>query len=498
MDFVPTGYTAIPVDPGEGDTQASGQAFEANTSYFVAKLKDIAEFGQFYQRNNGLIFLSEFRRVLIESIDDSRDRSFIDYEHDTLFLVHFFALLCGNVKLEAVVAYCQQHKFELKELFALPNAPSEEAFNRMYERLNIDHIYEVGYNMFTGMVRFGLIKCGYKNLERIPLHLDGKACLGSVRPGFQMMWSMNCVSSETGGVVCQMPILDGHSEAGAIKPLLQSPQCKGFLVTADSKNCKPEVANAIIESGSDYCMATQDKELLAKCLAIWTRQQPEAHKAIPIGYNGETIEIDNGNALYKRIVGDNVLEYAFIAKPKEIDESNEWRSLRGALLTMESKNTDRPYGAVHKLKSLHLCSDGDFDEFVNASFRQLMAEAVQFRMDSKMNDDLSRKTGKAAYAVQLMKKLSLLVLEFATALNVCGKNLNMDETMDKLAKMSPSEMGQVLFSMFNLSSYKPLPVEGKHMSEDDANSINTMELNGLTYSLAARPFSFVPPKKSAQ
>ncbi|MDR1641924.1 MAG: hypothetical protein LBT59_19715 [Clostridiales bacterium] len=500
-----------------------GVSKETMRPFFIEKLNDITKSEQFKSKNSGIELFNKMISTIIEAAEDWRDQSYVAYSYAQLLVVHILAALRGHFTLEDVVIFCERNMRDLEILIGLKELPSLTSFLNMYKALNIEDVYEAVYNLLTGITRICLVKCGYVPPDAIPYSMDGKESNGSSAGGAKKVDTLNCVSSETGEFVMQILVDYKALEPEGIKELLKKPLYGHPVVTSDAQSCKPEVAKCIIAKGADYILAIKGnvKEFPAladACMSAWKSAKLELdadpdiflsaptyeatpnlqalrdnnsldvkHPSVPVA----CVDLDGGRSSYARTVDNSrgvheIREYFGWRDFGNIDgfDASVWEDTKIVIMTIGttvSNNIKVPPSVEYRF---FLCSLPDFAKSYDITRRHWRVEIAHYALDCYMDDDKSKMTGQAAFAIQLVKKISLIVMEYARALNLCGKNFSGANMFTWASETPLIQMVSEFFSVFDIDSYKSLPDPGKHVNEEIAEAFKLMLSNGLVYDVA--------------
>ncbi|MDR2752567.1 MAG: hypothetical protein LBC41_18075 [Clostridiales bacterium] len=500
-----------------------GVSKETMRPLFIEKLNDIAKSEQFKSKNSGIELFEKLSATIDATVKDWRDQSYVEYSYTQLLLAHILAVLRGHFTLEDVVIFCERNMRELEALIGLKTVPSLTSFVNMYKAINIEDVYEAVYNLLTGITRICLIKCGYVSPNLVPYHADGKESNGSKAGGAEEVNTLNLVSSETGAAAMQILIAYKALEPEGIKVLLKKSLYGHAVITSDAQSCKPAVAKCIIDEGADYILAIKGnvKEFAAledACVKAWKSAKLELdadpdifrnappyeatpnlqalrdnnsldikHPSVPV----PCVDLDGGRSSYARTVDNSrgvyeIREYFGWRDFRNIDgfDASVWEDTKMVIMTIGTtvaNNIKKPPSVEYRL---FLCSLPDFAKAYGITRRHWRVEILHYALDYYMEDDRSKMTGQAAFAVQLVKKISLIVTEYARALDLCGKNFS-GANMHTWASETPLRpMVAQLFSAFDADSYIPLPDPGKHVNEELAEAFRSMILHGLMWDAA--------------
>jgi hypothetical protein len=190
---------------------------------------------------------------VLERIPDPRKRQGLRHSLVSILALAACATLSGAKSLEAIAQWAAGVSAEaLKRLGCrrrLP--PSEPTFRRTLGKIGIERLEtEVG-QWFRRQT----------NLQGKGVSLDGKSLCGSAdgeQPGAHLV---SLQTHEEGVVLAQGRVSEKTNEIKAVKPLLDSVDIEGAVLTADAMHAQRETARYIVEEKkADYVLMVKENQ----------------------------------------------------------------------------------------------------------------------------------------------------------------------------------------------------------------------------------------------
>ncbi len=185
--------------------------------------------------------------VVFSRIDDDRDRRRVTHPLANLLVIATCALLCGIDDIEGIADFAAARRSFFERWLPLPDEnPSEATFRRA-----------------LGMVSPLQLELAFSRWNRarlIPhdqvLALDGKAVRGSAcDEQTQPLYLLHLWATEQRLLLACTAINGAPAEPSNAALLLKGLQLAGAIVTGDANFATSGVAQAIRETGANYCLA---------------------------------------------------------------------------------------------------------------------------------------------------------------------------------------------------------------------------------------------------
>jgi len=191
--------------------------------------------------------------------------------HDFLevIFIALAAVLCGAEDCTDMALFGRAKLDLLRQVLKLEHgAPSHDTFSRVF-RLLAPEPFEAAFARFS--VAFAGALTGV-------VAIDGKALRGAYERGRKAvpLHLVNIWAAEARLVIGQR-LAPGRNEVLGAQQALALLSLDGCIVTADALHCRPDTAQAILDTGADYALAVKANRpaLLAKAQALTDVANPE-------------------------------------------------------------------------------------------------------------------------------------------------------------------------------------------------------------------------------
>ena len=210
----------------------------------------------------------------LDQIVDHRKRRGVRHSLPSLLAIATAATLAGARSVQAIGEYaadCPQSVLErlgakfhpVRRRYVAPHA---DTIRRALAAVDASALDEV-----VGAWLFRQVRAGHLDHDQLVLALDGKSMRGALRADGRAVHLFAAMVHGAGIVVGQHEVDHKSNEITAFKPLLESLDLSGALVTADAMHTQREHARWLVEDkGADYLFQVKDNQpgLLAACQAI--------------------------------------------------------------------------------------------------------------------------------------------------------------------------------------------------------------------------------------
>jgi predicted transposase YbfD/YdcC len=169
--------------------------------------------------------------------------------HDLLELmvVALAAVLCGAEDCTDMAAFARAKLGFLRQMMKLEHGPpSHDTFSRVFRLLKPEP-FEAAFAKFTA---------AFAGALKGVVAIDGKALRGAYERGRKAtpLHLVNIWAAETRLVIGQR-LAPGRNEVLGAQQALALLNLEGCIVTADALHCRPDTAQAILDTGADYALA---------------------------------------------------------------------------------------------------------------------------------------------------------------------------------------------------------------------------------------------------
>ncbi len=240
---------------------------------------------------NGLCFDGEGGLVArLEEVTDHRKPRGVRHSLASILALATAATLAGARSVTAIGEYaadCPQEVLGRLGAKYHPGrrryiAPSDETFRRALGAVDAAALDQVVGSWLFDQVRSGLVE-----EKSLVLALDGKSVRGALREDGRAVHLFSAMVHGAGVVVGQEEVDQKSNEITAFRPLLESLDIKGALVTADAMHTQKDHARFLVEEkGADYLFQVKDNQpkLLAAIKAIPEADFGREHEAHDRGH----------------------------------------------------------------------------------------------------------------------------------------------------------------------------------------------------------------------
>lgn len=191
--------------------------------------------------------------------------------HDLLELIFvaLAAVLCGAEDCTDMAEFARAKLDALRQVLDLTHGPpSHDTFSRVFRLLDPER-FEAAFARFTAAFAGAL--------EGV-VAVDGKALRGAYARGCKAtpLHLVNVWAAEKRLVIGQR-LAPGRNEVVGVLEVLRLLRLDGCIVTADALHCRPDTAQAILDTGADYALAIKENrpKLLAKARALIAAIDPK-------------------------------------------------------------------------------------------------------------------------------------------------------------------------------------------------------------------------------
>lgn len=343
------------------------------------------------------ISIRDLARVadFLDEINDPRRTGYGNIRHKLvdIIVIAFTAALCGYEDYEEMEEFGRLKPDFFKTFLEVPNGvPDESAFRWVQQCLNP---YQLKEGLENRLLDIKLRTKGEEDAARL-VNIDGKTIRGS---GFHVV---SAWVGEHGLTLGQLVTEEKSNEITAVPKLLDTPDIKGDVVTADAMSCQTEIARKIREKEADYVLAVKEnqKTLYANIKDYFEGMESGEIRDLPEDiWQGEE-ERGHGRKERREIRTVTGLEWlenrAAWQDMKTIVQYRTFRTVKGK----ETAQTDQYY-----------ISSGDFgaEEFLDyIRGHRSIENQLHWMLDIVFREDECRvRTGNAALNLNILRKLAL-------------------------------------------------------------------------------------------
>jgi predicted transposase YbfD/YdcC len=191
-----------------------------------------------------------------------------------LLFIALAATLCGAEDCTDMAEFAEAKLALLRQVVKLEHGPpSHDTFSRVFRLLDPEP-FEAAFARFTA---------AFAGAIEGVVAIDGKALRGAYERGCKAtpLHLVNVWAAEKRLTIGQR-LAPGRNEGAGVLEVLKLLRLDGCIVTADALHCRPDTAQAILDTGADYVLALKENrpKLLAQAKAlIETAEQPDTATA---------------------------------------------------------------------------------------------------------------------------------------------------------------------------------------------------------------------------
>jgi len=191
-----------------------------------------------------------------------------------LLFIALAATLCGAEDCTDMAEFAEAKLALLRQVVKLEHGPpSHDTFSRVFRLLDPEP-FEAAFARFTA---------AFAGAIEGVVAIDGKALRGAYERGCKAtpLHLVNVWAAEKRLTIGQR-LAPGRNEVAGVLEVLKLLRLDGCIVTADALHCRPDTAQAILDTGADYVLALKENrpKLLAQAKAlIETAEQPDTATA---------------------------------------------------------------------------------------------------------------------------------------------------------------------------------------------------------------------------
>lgn len=371
--------------------------------------------------------MSEINGVRIQdhfaTLKDPR-RGEVTYPLVNVMVIAICAVICGADDFVGIAKYGRSKKDWLSKFLDLSEGiPSHDRFNAIFAALNPREFETCLLSLITAMHEISkgqIVAIDGKTLRRSFDKATSKSAIHMVSA-----WATaNHIS--LGQVVTD----EKSNEITAIPKLLELIEISGALVTIDAMGCQTAIAEKIIKSEADYCLAVKDN-------------QPKLHEAIQEFF---TKQLDSDFAdtpvrrheSHEKGHGRETDRYYYICPvPEDLATKDRWHKLKaiGVAVSCTLRNGKESNEARYYILSRYT-SGKRFAEAVREHWS--IENNLHWQLDVTFGEDQSRiRKGHADANFSVIRRaaLSLLKREQTAKVGISNKRLIAGWDDEYLAKL---------------------------------------------------------------
>jgi predicted transposase YbfD/YdcC len=277
-----------------------------------------------------------------------------------LLFIALAATLCGAEDCTDMAEFAEAKLALLRQVVKLEHGPpSHDTFSRVFRLLDPEP-FEAAFARFTA---------AFAGAIEGVVAIDGKALRGAYERGCKAtpLHLVNVWAAEKRLTIGQR-LAPGRNEVAGVLEVLKLLRLDGCIVTADALHCRPDTAQAILDTGADYVLALKENrpKLLAQAKAlIETAEQPDTATASsgPAHDRSERRQGSRGLALQRRppgVVAVGQVESQRRVAGKLEPPAVRWFLLSRHLTAAQMIDVARAHWTIEN--QLHWVLDVTFDE----------------------------------------------------------------------------------------------------------------------------------------
>lgn len=187
-------------------------------------------------------------------LDDGRKAKGKRHELMDIIVIAICGVICGAEGWTDIELFGRAKESWLSQFLALPHGiASHDTFGRVFARLDPEQ-FEASFLAWVQAV--------FEQTEGQVVAIDGKTVRRSYDRyhGKAAIHMVSAWAAANHLVLGQVKVNDKSNEITAIPELLQLLALNGCIVTIDAMGCQTEIAEQIIEAGSDYVLTVKDNQ----------------------------------------------------------------------------------------------------------------------------------------------------------------------------------------------------------------------------------------------
>ncbi|MDR2568737.1 MAG: ISAs1 family transposase [Oscillospiraceae bacterium] len=188
-----------------------------------------------------------------ECIEDPRDERGKLHRLIDIFVLTIYGSLWGHTDFTNMSAELKFHEAFFTELLGLPNGiPSHDTFSAVFSIISPQAFLECFISWLTGIF----------TLKGKHVAIDGKAVRAACEKihGGKVPMLVNAYVVDMGLCIGQIRIDDKTNEIKGIPEMIEWLDLEGAVVSIDAIGCQKEIAEQLIEKGSDFILQVKENQ----------------------------------------------------------------------------------------------------------------------------------------------------------------------------------------------------------------------------------------------
>lgn len=367
-----------------------------------------------------------------ESVPDMRSEKNRIFKVSEIVFIAMVSVLCGAETWKEVEMFgkCNLTYFK-SHLPGLSRIPSEDTFERFFQLLDItwfEESFRLRVNDICSLVP-GVVA------------IDGKAVCANpdARRGSMKdrLYMVSAWAVANGVCLGQMKVDGKSNEITAIPELIRMLDIEGCILTIDAAGCQKNIAEVIVNSGSDYILCVKDnqKKLKSKILSFLSE---EDRYYLPYKQSYFQENAGHGRHEFRECVCGVAFEPTYFYKG--------WKGIKTiAKITCVRQIGDKPSTTETRCYISSLPQDPKLIlESVRSHWQ--VENNLHWQLDVSFREDYTRKTDNAAINFSGMCKIALMLLKqskikmgMAGKRKLCGWNEEYRDEILGIKKIYPDD-----------------------------------------------------------
>lgn len=319
------------------------------------------------------------------------------------------AVICGADDFVAIAKFARSKQDWFGQFLDLTNGvPSHDRFNAVIGMLKPAEFEKCLLSWVTSL---------HEITDGQVIAIDGKTLRRSYdRASSKSAIHMVNAWATANHISLGQVVTDAKSnEITAIPKLLEIIDIKGALVTIDAMGCQTEIAEKIVESGGDYCLAVKGN-------------QPTLHAGL-VTFFSPLLDNDFADAKVRRHVehetthGRDVQRFSFICPvPKNLPDKGRWKNLKaiGVVVSISQRNGKEQTEIRYYILSRYLAGPR-FGHIARAHWG--VENNLHWQLDVTFGEDQCRlRKGHADANFSILRRTALSLLKNEPTAKVGIKN----------------------------------------------------------------------------
>jgi len=188
---------------------------------------------------------------VLEGIEDTRREQSVWHDLKETLIIILLGIICGATSYAKIEIFAEGKKEWLGTFLKLENGiPGAYTMRRIMMSIDSKKLHE----RFVEWMKRVVCEIGGV------IAVDGKTSRRTKDSEKKALHTVSAFAYERGLVLGQLACEEKSNEITAIPKLLEILEIKGCIITIDAMGTQTEIADKIIEKGSDYCLSLKENQ----------------------------------------------------------------------------------------------------------------------------------------------------------------------------------------------------------------------------------------------